>query len=274
MMSDVWDKLWWKGSVDTLTDRDILYMVDEIKMEYTLPLVETMEGEISTLEVGSGSGRLSCFLASRGYHTTCLDYSPNALRVAQNNYRLAKNEGIFVMGDAEKLPFLKGSFDVVLSTGLLEHFVDPQLVVNEMARVMKPGGYFISDIVPRKYCALYSSIPRFTRTIVSIPLWMRGVRKHHIYERRVSKHDIKCWLKAAELHDINVFAAGVVPPPLPFSKVIPYRKRAERIYNALSYRLKPFSKLLDDTIIAEWLGLYYFAHAKKPNTADDKTSNL
>ena len=140
-MSDVWDKLWWQGTIDTITDRDILYMVDEIKLEYTLLLLRTLAGEISTLEVGSGSGRLSCFLASKDYQTTCLDYSRNALRVASNNYRLMENEGNFILADAESLPFKNGSFDAVLSTGLLEHFPDPQVVVNEMARVLKPGGY-------------------------------------------------------------------------------------------------------------------------------------
>lgn len=263
-MREVWDQHWWQDTVDTITDRDILYMVDEMKLEYIVPLIETMQGKVNTIEVGSGSGRLSCFLASKGYYTTCLDYSRNALRVAANNYLMMENEGNFILADAESLPFKNGSFEVVLSTGLLEHFVDAQLVVDEMARILKPGGYFISDIVPKKLLALYMSVHRLRGVIVSTKLCRRG-SEERIYEGRLSKGDIKVWLRTAGLHDINVFAAGVIPPPLPLVGVIPNGKRARRTYNALAYYLKPFFKRLDNTVLAELFGLYYFAHAKKPD---------
>lgn len=276
-MSDVWDKLWWQGTIDTITDRDILYMVDEIKLEYTLPLLRTLAGEISTLEVGSGSGRLSCFLASKDYQTTCLDYSRNALRVASNNYRLMENEGNFILADAESLPFKNGSFDVVLSTGLLEHFPDPQVVVSEMARILKTDGYFISDIVPRKLFSLYRSLYRIIhiiKIITSINFYKKAGQQEAIYEGSPSKRDIKNWLEYAGLQNINIFAAGVVPPPLVIPRFIPFRKHIIFVYHALVYRFKRFFKLFDNTIIAEFFGLYYFAHARKPDSEDDMTSNL
>jgi len=273
LMRGIWDRQW-QGKVDTLTEKDILFMLDEIKLEYTLLFIETIQGKVNTLEVGSGSGRLSCFLASKGYETTCLDYSPNALRVAVNNYRLSKNKGIFVMGDAESLPFKNGSFEVVLSTGLLEHFPDPQLVVNEMARVLKPGGCFISDIVPEKLWSLYMSEEHISRIIKSIKPWIKGVRQERIYEGRLSKRDIKRCLQSADLFDINIIAAGVVPPPLDFLPRIPFGKRIWCTYNTLSYRLKPFFKRLDNTVLAELFGLYYFAHAKKPSSEGASTLNV
>lgn len=276
-MSDVWDKLWWQGTIDTITDRDILYMVDEIKLEYTLPLLRTLAGEISTLEVGSGSGRLSCFLASKDYQTTCLDYSRNALRVASNNYRLMENDGNFILADAESLPFKNGSFDAVLSTGLLEHFPDPQVVVSEMARILKTDGYFISDIVPRKLFSLYRSLYRIIhiiKIITSINFYKKAGQQEAIYEGSPSKRDIKNWLEYAGLQNINIFAAGVVPPPLVIPRFIPFRKHIIFVYHALVYRFKRFFKLFDNTIIAEFFGLYYFAHARKPDSEDDMTSNL
>lgn len=252
-----------------MTEKDILYMVDEIKLEYTLPLVRTLPGKISTLEVGSGSGRLSCFLASHGYHTTCLDYSPNALGVAVRNYRLAENQGNFIMADAERLPFSDNSFDVVLSTGLLEHFIDPQPVVNEMARVLRPGGLFISDIVPEKLLALYQSAYRLQALVLRIAFRLKGHRLELMYERKLSKQDIQSLLESAGLQGVCVFAAGVVPPPLLLlPRIIPFRKRIQNVYNSIVYSLKPFFRWLDGTILAEWFGLYYFAHAEKPNAED------
>lgn len=276
-MSYLWDKHWWEGTVDTLTNRDILYMVDEIKLEYTLPLLQTMEGKVSTIEIGSGSGRLSCFLASRGYQTTCLDYSTEALRVASNNYRLMGNIGKFILADAQSLPFKNGSFNVVLSTGLLEHFEDPQLVVNEMARILKTDGYFISDIVPRKLFSLYRSLYRIIHIIeiiTSINFYKKAGQREAIYEGSPSKRDIKNWLEYAGLQNINIFAAGVVPPPLVIPRFIPFRKHIIFVYHALVYRFKRFFKLFDNTIIAEFFGLYYFAHARKPDTESASTFNV
>ena len=269
----IWDQIW-QQQRDTLTIRDVLYTVDEIKLEYTLRLLRTMQGKITTIEIGSGSGRLSCFLASVGYQTTCLDYSPNALRVAYNNYNLRKNEGVFVMADAQTLPFQNNSFDVVLSTGLLEHFADAQPVVNEMVRILKPGGYFISDIVPKKLLVPFKFTHYFTsmtQATVSCVLRKKNVPPVHrrIHEQKLSKQDIICMLECAGLMDINVFSAGVVPPPLDFPDVmpfrlIPFRHHAKHVYNDIVYLLKPFFKRLDNTLLAEWFGLYYYVHGRKP----------
>ncbi len=45
-----------------------------------------------------------------------------------------------VLADVHALPFLDGSIDFVLGTGLLEHVTDDRLVLAEIARVLKPGG--------------------------------------------------------------------------------------------------------------------------------------
>ena len=44
-------------------------------------------------------------------------------------------------GDVSALPFEEASYDIVLSTQVLEHVQDPQKVCSEMARVLKPGGH-------------------------------------------------------------------------------------------------------------------------------------
>jgi SAM-dependent methyltransferase len=50
-----------------------------------------------------------------------------------------------IMASADALPFPDGSFDVALSTQVLEHVIDPDAAVAEMARVLRPNGYaFVS----------------------------------------------------------------------------------------------------------------------------------
>lgn len=50
-------------------------------------------------------------------------------------------EGVDFVGDVSALPFENESYDMVLSTQVLEHVQDPQKVCLEMARVLKPGGH-------------------------------------------------------------------------------------------------------------------------------------
>lgn len=64
----------------------------------------------------------------------CLDYSEKALTVAKRNFEVMGNSGSFVKGDVRKLPFDDDSYDVIFSTGLLEHFKKPEIIVNGMVK--------------------------------------------------------------------------------------------------------------------------------------------
>jgi len=105
------------------------------------------------LEVGCGSGHFGALLAQVGFDTVLLDYSPAALECAKNSYVTlgGRERKSYVQGDARSLPFSGGSFDVVVSCGVLEHFEALAPVIQEMARVLRPGGFFYADIVPRKF---------------------------------------------------------------------------------------------------------------------------
>ena len=182
---EVWEDIWDKTE-ETLNYRDVFYLMDEIKFSYLIPLLPS-GNDINILEVGCGSARLSCFLASKGYKTTCLDYSKSALKVARKNYELTNNKGEFVVGDAKKLPFEDNTFDIVLSTGLLEHFKDPQIVINEMTRVLKPNGIFYSDIVPKKFSTFRAHIT-FIRKMGKL---MKRDGNDTFYEKKLNSNDIQ-----------------------------------------------------------------------------------
>lgn len=47
------------------------------------------------------------------------------------------DSGADVIGDAHKLPFKKGEFDIILANNVIEHFYDPVQAVAEMHRVLK-----------------------------------------------------------------------------------------------------------------------------------------
>ncbi len=112
--------------------------------EYAPWMYETMEfarhsGE-SVLEIGGGLGTDHAQFAKHGAITTDIDLSSGHLALAQENFRLRGLTGTFVHHDAETLPFPDASFDVVYSNGVIHHTPNTQRVVDEIYRVLKPGG--------------------------------------------------------------------------------------------------------------------------------------
>lgn len=100
------------------------------------------------LEVGCGRGIFACYFAKNyGAKITGIDLSP--VMIESSDAR-AKNEGVqhsteFKVADASSLPFPDNSFDVVVSEcGPVGLAPEPQKVVNEMVRVIKPNGYIVA----------------------------------------------------------------------------------------------------------------------------------
>ena len=61
-------------------------------------------------------------------------------------YRLSDRVEYY-QGDAKKMPFENGHFDAVFTNGSLHEWAHPDMIFNEIARVLKPGGkYVISDL--------------------------------------------------------------------------------------------------------------------------------
>jgi 2-polyprenyl-3-methyl-5-hydroxy-6-metoxy-1,4-benzoquinol methylase len=73
------------------------------------------------------------------YSITGVDIQPDSIRACQHiypgcDYRLA---------DLYHMPFPDASFDVVVMREVIEHFKKPADAVREVARLLKPGGYFV-----------------------------------------------------------------------------------------------------------------------------------
>jgi len=100
------------------------------------------------LEVGSGSGVLCRLVAPYLLPAGCvvgIDISPDMSVEAMRYARLAGiTDGIaFKTGAGEALPYPDASFDGVFAARLLLHIEDPDLVLREMIRVIKPGGRIV-----------------------------------------------------------------------------------------------------------------------------------
>jgi SAM-dependent methyltransferase len=94
------------------------------------------------LDVGGGDGYWAGLLRKRGATVVGLDIDRDKL---ERGSRL-KDAPELVEGDALALPFPDDSFDAVLSVCALEHFPDPKIAIEEMARVMRPGGRLVISV--------------------------------------------------------------------------------------------------------------------------------
>lgn len=92
------------------------------------------------LELGSGAGEGAVFFATRGADVVATDLSPGMLRVVHEVARLHNTKVQTAVASADDLSaFPEGSFDIVYAANLLHH-VDIAACLDEVRRVLKPGG--------------------------------------------------------------------------------------------------------------------------------------
>lgn len=95
----------------------------------------------SVLEIAPGPGYLAIEIARAGrYQVTGLDISHAFVRIARENALRAGVSIDFQHGDAAHLPFADASFEFVISMAAFKNFTDPVGALDEMHRVLKPGG--------------------------------------------------------------------------------------------------------------------------------------
>jgi SAM-dependent methyltransferase len=99
-----------------------------------------VEAGARVLDVACGNGNAALAAARRGCNVTGLDYVPALLRRAAGRAQAEGLELQLVEGDAERLPFEDGQFDVALSTYGIMFAPDQEQAAREIARVVKPGG--------------------------------------------------------------------------------------------------------------------------------------
>jgi len=105
--------------------------------EQILPLVDRhLAGARRVLDVGCGEGQVSRRAAALGATVVGVDPTRNQIAVAQ-----ARRGGpSYGEATAERLPFRDGAFDAVVMCLVIEHIEPIEPAIEEMARVLAPGG--------------------------------------------------------------------------------------------------------------------------------------
>ena len=104
---------------------------------------------MNLLDLGCGPGIVTAALAPDLREVVAYDLTPEMLDQARQRCAKAALKNIrFEVGRAEQLPFENESFDGVVTRLTIHHFLDPQPVMNEVVRVMRPEGRLVvADVV-------------------------------------------------------------------------------------------------------------------------------
>ncbi|WP_457742659.1 class I SAM-dependent methyltransferase [Thermococcus sp.] len=106
--------------------------VDSIEKWLVFSMLKSKSGK--ALDIGCGTGNYTLELERRGFEVIGLDASGEMLKIA-------RSKGLnCVRGNAYSLPFPDDSFDLVLSVAMFEFIREPERVLREVYRVLKPGG--------------------------------------------------------------------------------------------------------------------------------------
>jgi len=104
------------------------------------------------LDLGCGTGRHVKFLAEQKLEVYGLDISWVSVQFASRWMKALKQTAPLAVGSSCQLPYQPGSFDVVVSHGVLDHMTaeSAQATVGEVRRILAPDGLFYLDLISKE----------------------------------------------------------------------------------------------------------------------------
>lgn len=162
---DTFADRWWDGSTRWL--RTLANMVPA-RLRHFDRTVTNWQGA-AALDLGCGGGFLSEALARRGATVSAIDPAAEAIAAAKAH---AASEGLDIRYDTgvgEALPYADASFDVVVSVDVLEHVESVPKVLDEVTRVLKPGGVFCFDTINKTLLARFVVVTVAERILGLLP---------------------------------------------------------------------------------------------------------
>ncbi len=110
---------------------------------------QRLPSNVSALDIGCGAGFLTHALSCEDYDVAGIDLSEKSLEVAKKHDPTGRVR--YFHADAYSLPFPDRSFDVVFAMDILEHVEEPERLIREASRVLKPNGLFFFHTFNRNF---------------------------------------------------------------------------------------------------------------------------
>jgi ubiquinone/menaquinone biosynthesis C-methylase UbiE len=177
----------------------------------------------SVLDAGGGTGRWSVALAQMGYQVTLVDVSPRSAAIAEQKASQSGYSIEVLVGNVEQLELEEASFDFVLCQGPLSYTPQPEQMLSEVSRVLKPGGTLWLDFYNGLGWAIENADLSFkieaavaTDKLIQMSDWDYPARIFST--ERVVELCRKCGLKM-----LRIFGNHVLMGSLPMDRVYSHR---------------------------------------------------
>jgi ubiquinone/menaquinone biosynthesis C-methylase UbiE len=169
------------------------------------------------LELGCGGGQNAVEYLNKGLEVHGIDSSEELLKTAHELALKESNLSFSNVDLNQEMPFEDESFDLVVVVGTLQYLMEPSTCIKDVARILKPGGYFI--VCQRN--ALSFNVLRRPLSFLSCLLSQEGFEwggrpvstsigtsvkgtKEVLIKRMVKFSNLKRWLSMAGLETVSV----------------------------------------------------------------------
>lgn len=184
---------WWQPDAKIYA----LYYLNQPRFTFFDRYVQNWQG-LRVLDVGCGGGFSCEFMAHRGVNVSGIDQSSKCILKAQEHASMNGWHIDYRCCVAENLPYEDSSFDVVVCVDVLEHVCELQKVIQEIYRVLKPGGFFFFDTINRTFHSKLVMIWLLENILKEIP---RGV---HDWQMFIQPEELQKLLEKQGFFNIEI----------------------------------------------------------------------
>ncbi|MDP9149029.1 MAG: class I SAM-dependent methyltransferase [Myxococcota bacterium] len=176
---------------------------------FTRAVADRCPAPARVLDFGCGTGDLARAFAERGYEVTACDLSEPMLARAHAAFGDAVR-WVALDAASPRLPFADGELDAVVASSVLEYVADPNAVLYECARILRPSGLLVASVPQVRHPV--RRLEAVASAFVRLNNWLAGSRSRRWLARvspravnyaeylRLSKNRYSCedWVASAE----------------------------------------------------------------------------
>jgi ubiquinone/menaquinone biosynthesis C-methylase UbiE len=172
----------------------------------------------SLLDIGTGPGWLLLKVHQQAprMRLVGMDVSPSMVARARENVRAAGlSDGIEIIeGNASRIPYEAGTFDVVVSTASIHHWKEPVIALNEVYRVLKPGAHaLLYDVVSDTPGAVLDDLARQAGRLKTMLFWLHGFEEPFYSRRNFEKLAEPTLFQGGQTRFVSVLCCLILKKP-------------------------------------------------------------
>jgi ubiquinone/menaquinone biosynthesis C-methylase UbiE len=169
----------------------------------------------AVLDLGCGVGDVTFLLSERAERVVGADVALENVRRTRDNLRgRSVSNASVVQGGAERLPFADRSFSLVVLADVIEHIPDVAGCLEEIRRVLEPGGRLICVTPIRGTIRAWHLVDRLVRVLFRPRSTPRGAHGNtEVFERFLTRGEVRAALRARGLRPVRTSRICFYPAP-------------------------------------------------------------